>query len=405
MPLVMNVFEPFSTQPSPSLRAVVWMPCRSLPAPGSVIAMAVISSPLAEARQPALLLLVGGEVAQVRADDVVVQAEADAAGADPGHLLVEDGVVAEVADPAAAVLLVDVHAEQPLLRRRRARRRAARCRPSPTGRGRGRRSSPPRPGPSRGSRRARPRTGSGACHAVCPTAVGSAVSPVGAEPVDDELARGRRRRQRAVRRREGVDAEHELHRVAGDCSTTVTSSSSTKNATWPGSTRPRSVEVRRRRRRPAACAHSSVMPAGRRTGARPCPTGRRRRAARRGRRSRRRRSPPSGPARPRTRSSRARPCCSGRRDPRPELEEPYCGGRTRTSSCVLPDDPPSGGSGAAARRSRAPGRTPVCTRRHGVPPSTRGTTAAGRPPAAAGRGRREPGSAGSDCGFSGKRPT
>ena len=46
MPLVMNVFEPLSTHPSPSLRAVVWMPCRSLPAPGSVIAMAVISSPL-----------------------------------------------------------------------------------------------------------------------------------------------------------------------------------------------------------------------------------------------------------------------------------------------------------------------------------------------------------------------
>ena len=46
MPLVMNVFEPLSTQSSPSLRAVVWMPCRSLPAPGSVIAMAVISSPL-----------------------------------------------------------------------------------------------------------------------------------------------------------------------------------------------------------------------------------------------------------------------------------------------------------------------------------------------------------------------
>ena len=46
MPLVMNVFDPLSTQPSPSLRAVVRMPCRSLPAPGSVIAMAVISSPL-----------------------------------------------------------------------------------------------------------------------------------------------------------------------------------------------------------------------------------------------------------------------------------------------------------------------------------------------------------------------
>ena len=45
MPLVMKVFDPLSTHPSPSRRAVVRMPCRSLPAPGSVIAIAVISSP------------------------------------------------------------------------------------------------------------------------------------------------------------------------------------------------------------------------------------------------------------------------------------------------------------------------------------------------------------------------
>ena len=44
-PLEMNVFWPFSTYPAPSRTAVVWMPCRSLPAPGSLIAMAVISSP------------------------------------------------------------------------------------------------------------------------------------------------------------------------------------------------------------------------------------------------------------------------------------------------------------------------------------------------------------------------
>jgi hypothetical protein len=45
MPLVMNVLDPLSTQPSASRRAVVRIPCRSLPADGSVIAMAVISSP------------------------------------------------------------------------------------------------------------------------------------------------------------------------------------------------------------------------------------------------------------------------------------------------------------------------------------------------------------------------
>ena len=144
------------------------MPCRSLPAPGSVIAMAVISSPLAEAGQPALLLLLGGEVAQVRPDDVVVQAEADAARADPGHLLVEDGVVAEVADPAAAELLLDVHAEQPL--------RAA---GEPHLAGHDAVLLPlvvegrdgllgPAADHRRGTRRARPRRGSGACHRSLP---------------------------------------------------------------------------------------------------------------------------------------------------------------------------------------------------------------------------------------------
>ena len=45
MPLVMKVLAPFSIQSSPSGRAVLVMPCRSLPADGSVIAIAPISSP------------------------------------------------------------------------------------------------------------------------------------------------------------------------------------------------------------------------------------------------------------------------------------------------------------------------------------------------------------------------
>ena len=45
IPLVMKVFEPLSTQWSPSRTAFVLMPCRSLPVPGSVIAIAEISSP------------------------------------------------------------------------------------------------------------------------------------------------------------------------------------------------------------------------------------------------------------------------------------------------------------------------------------------------------------------------
>ena len=47
MPLVMNVLAPLSTQASPSLTATVRMPCRSLPAPGSVIAIAPMHSPVA----------------------------------------------------------------------------------------------------------------------------------------------------------------------------------------------------------------------------------------------------------------------------------------------------------------------------------------------------------------------
>ncbi len=46
-PLVMKVFCPFTTSSLPFLIAVVRTPCRSLPVPGSVMAMAAITSPLA----------------------------------------------------------------------------------------------------------------------------------------------------------------------------------------------------------------------------------------------------------------------------------------------------------------------------------------------------------------------
>ena len=46
MPLVMKVLEPLSTQlPSSCLTARALMPWRSLPVPGSVIAIAVMISP------------------------------------------------------------------------------------------------------------------------------------------------------------------------------------------------------------------------------------------------------------------------------------------------------------------------------------------------------------------------
>src|SRR5690606_11042661 len=57
-------------------------------------------------------LLLGGVAEQVARDQIGVQGEADAAGPDPGQLLLQDDVVAEVADPAAAELLGDHEAEQ-----------------------------------------------------------------------------------------------------------------------------------------------------------------------------------------------------------------------------------------------------------------------------------------------------
>ena len=77
--------------------------------PGSVIAIAVISSPDAMPGQPPLALLVGAVPQEVRQADVVVQRQAEPGAADAGglHLLVDHEVVAEVVDAAAAVLLGD----------------------------------------------------------------------------------------------------------------------------------------------------------------------------------------------------------------------------------------------------------------------------------------------------------
>ena len=62
----MKVLEPLRTQSSPSRTAVVFSAARSEPPDGSVIAIAVTSSPVAHAGQPALLLLLGAEVDEVR---------------------------------------------------------------------------------------------------------------------------------------------------------------------------------------------------------------------------------------------------------------------------------------------------------------------------------------------------
>lgn len=71
--------------------------------------------PAAEPRQPALLLLLGGQVGQIGLNHIVLQGEAQAAVVTAGVLLTDDRVVAEVADPAAAVLLRYRHPEEALL--------------------------------------------------------------------------------------------------------------------------------------------------------------------------------------------------------------------------------------------------------------------------------------------------
>jgi hypothetical protein len=81
--------------------------------PGSVMAMAVISSP---SRCPAASAASArrGSDEEVGQADVVVQGEAQPAPATPGalELLADDEVEAEVVDPAAAVLLGHVDAEE-----------------------------------------------------------------------------------------------------------------------------------------------------------------------------------------------------------------------------------------------------------------------------------------------------
>ena len=65
--------------------------------------------------QPASFLLLVAEFQQIRHDDVVLQVEGHARGADPGQFLVQNHVVAKVGQPAAAIFLGHVHAQQSLL--------------------------------------------------------------------------------------------------------------------------------------------------------------------------------------------------------------------------------------------------------------------------------------------------
>ena len=66
------------------------------------------------AGQPPLLLLVVGQVREVRADDVVLQAQPRGGRTELGELLDDDRVEPEVVDAAAAELLGQVEPDQPV---------------------------------------------------------------------------------------------------------------------------------------------------------------------------------------------------------------------------------------------------------------------------------------------------
>ena len=78
MPLEMNVLEPFRSQWSPLSSAVVRMPWRSEPAPGSVIAMAVMSEPSQKPGSQRRFCSSVASPVRYGPDDVVVQAEREA---------------------------------------------------------------------------------------------------------------------------------------------------------------------------------------------------------------------------------------------------------------------------------------------------------------------------------------
>ena len=84
MPFVMNVFDPFTTKWSPSRIAVVEMAPKSLPACGSVMAIAVTISP--ETPGSHALLFVGRQVEQVGEAYVVVRREAQRHAGYPAYI-------------------------------------------------------------------------------------------------------------------------------------------------------------------------------------------------------------------------------------------------------------------------------------------------------------------------------
>ena len=79
----MNVLEPLTIQSSPSRTAEVRIPCEVAARPGSVIAMAMMSSPLAMPGSQRFFCSLVGQVDEVRPHDVVVQTQGGRGDAGP----------------------------------------------------------------------------------------------------------------------------------------------------------------------------------------------------------------------------------------------------------------------------------------------------------------------------------
>ena len=116
-PCVMKFFEPLSTQPSPSRTAVVFVPPASRAGVGSVRPQAPIHSPGGELRHVAAPLRLGAEQVDVVRAEGVVRGDGEADRGVDARDLLDDRRVVHVAEPRAAVLLGEEHAQEARARR------------------------------------------------------------------------------------------------------------------------------------------------------------------------------------------------------------------------------------------------------------------------------------------------
>ena len=160
IPLLMKVFCPLSTYASPSRIAVVRMPWRSEPAPGSVIAIAVISEPSQNPGSQRAFCSSWPVAAGSRRRCRCGRRSPTPLAPTLRQLLVEHDVEPVVVDATAAVLRRHHEAEHAQRPGPSSTTRAARSRPSPIRRDAARSPCRRRLGRSRGTRRGRRRRGS-----------------------------------------------------------------------------------------------------------------------------------------------------------------------------------------------------------------------------------------------------